>query len=253
MKRLRTDDLVNNPTPRVPICLCLDTSYSMSCIESNAGEETGETCFRDGKEWRIVTSGTTRLDLLQDGIKSLFRDLLNDEIAMFSAEISIVTFHDNALCLRDFDTLEQEATVPTLSTGGEGTNLGAGINLALDMLEQRKKEYQDKGVDYYQPWLVLMTDGEPNGDKETLHRAITRTAELVNKRKLTLFPIGIGEEADMKTLASIAPNEKAYRLKGMRFSEFFQWLSRSVARTSQSMPGETIAIDLEGIQGWGEL
>ena len=26
---LRIQDLVNNPTPRVPICLCLDTSGSM--------------------------------------------------------------------------------------------------------------------------------------------------------------------------------------------------------------------------------
>ena len=27
---LRMEDLVNNPTPRVPVCLCLDVSGSMS-------------------------------------------------------------------------------------------------------------------------------------------------------------------------------------------------------------------------------
>ena len=30
---VRIEDLVNNPTPRVPICLCLDTSGSMGAVE----------------------------------------------------------------------------------------------------------------------------------------------------------------------------------------------------------------------------
>ena len=32
---LRIEDLVNNPTPRVPICLCLDTSGSMGAVEGD--------------------------------------------------------------------------------------------------------------------------------------------------------------------------------------------------------------------------
>ena len=30
---IRKEELVNNPTPRVPICLCLDTSGSMGAFE----------------------------------------------------------------------------------------------------------------------------------------------------------------------------------------------------------------------------
>lgn len=32
--------------------------------------------------------------------------------------------------------------------------MGEGVNLALGLLEKRKQEYKDKGVDYYRPWLI---------------------------------------------------------------------------------------------------
>ena len=39
----------------------------------------------------------------------------------------------------------------------------------------------------------------------------------------------------------------------MNFGAFFEWLSQSVAHTSQSMPGEEIKLDVEKIKGWAEL
>ncbi len=42
--------------------------------------------------------------------------------------------------------------------------MGAGVEQALNILEKRKAEYSSKGVDYYQPWMVLMTDGYPTDD-----------------------------------------------------------------------------------------
>jgi uncharacterized protein YegL len=131
--------------------------------------------------------------------------------------------------------------------------MGEAVNLALDCLDNRKKEYQNRGVDYFQPWLVLMTDGEPNGAANELERAVQRTQDLVNSKKLAVFPIGIGGDADMGVLGMFSPNRSPLKLKGLNFKAFFQWLSQSVSRTSQSMPGEKITLDLEGIKGWGEL
>ena len=133
------------------------------------------------------------------------------------------------------------------------TPMGEAVNMALDLLDRRKNEYKDKGVDYYQPWLVLMTDGAPNGNSGELSRAIQRTVALVNSRKLTIFPIGIGTEADMDTLAQFSPNRAPLKLQGLKFREFFSWLSKSVSKTSQSTPGENVKLDVEGIKGWGEL
>ena len=222
---LRLEDLVNNPTARVPVCLCLDTSGSM-----------------DGQP----------IEELNEGVHLFYEAIKEDETSLYSAEISIVTFGGNAECIKDFSSLEIQPEAPKLSAYGM-TPMGEAVNMALDLLEKRKEEYKDKGVDYYQPWLVLMTDGEPNGDAEELSKAINRTANLVNQKKLTVFPIGIGKDADMEVLAKFSPKRSPLKLQGLKFKEFFAWLSKSVSKTSQSTPGETIKLDIEGIKGWGDL
>lgn len=218
------DDLVDNPTARVPVCLCLDTSGSMD------GEPINE---------------------LNSGIRQFYEEIRADETAMYAAEISIVTFGGNdAERIKDFATLGVSESAPALDSGG-GTPMGEAVNMALDMLEARKQQYKDAGVDYYQPWLVLMTDGMPNGDAGELSRSIRRTVEMINGKKLTVFPIGIGGEADMDTLQKFSPKRKPLRLQGLKFKEFFAWLSKSVSKTSQSIPGESVPLDPTG--DWGEL
>lgn len=248
---LRLEDLVSNPTPRVPICLCLDTSGSMGAVTGEC-TPTGETVFEDGKQWRIVTGGTSRISELQKGIELFYKSIRDDEVAVYAAEICIVEFNDSAYSVVDFANIERQQNIPKLKARGN-TAMGEGVNLALDLLEKRKLEYKDKGVDYYQPWLVLMTDGESNGSDFELQKAIKRTNELVNNKKLTIFPIGIGDEAGMQTLQKFSPTRSPLKLQGLKFEEFFAWLSKSVSQTSQSTPGERVPLDVEGIKGWGEL
>lgn len=222
---VRLEDLVNNPTARVPVCLCLDTSGSMR------GEPMRE---------------------LNEGVHLFYEAIREDETALYSAEVSVVTFGERAQCVADFASLEIQPNAPILSADGM-TPMGEAVNMGLDLLEQRKGEYKERGVDYYQPWLVLMTDGEPNGNSAELSRAISRTVNLVDQKKLTVFPIGIGPKADMAVLAQFSPKRPPLKLQGLKFREFFAWLSKSVSKTSQSTPGESVRLDVEGIKGWGVL
>lgn len=255
---LRKQDLETNPMTRVPICLCLDVSGSMGRIVSGETRKTGRTVEVDGRTWDVVEGGITALQELVGGVNLFYDNLLEDDVARYSAEICIVTFGGNsAEVVLDFANLERQEgerqeKISSLQARGE-TPMGEAVNMALDCLEERKKSYKDSGVDYFQPWLVLMTDGEPNGDVAELNRAISRTNELANNRKLTVFPIGIGVEADMSCLAKFSPKRPPLRLKGMNFKGFFEWLSSSVSRTSQSMLGSKIKLDLGGISSWGEL
>ena len=73
---LRKQDLVENPTSRVPICLCLDTSGSMGAVQGDC-VDTGKTCFEDGRQWNLVTGGTSRLDELQKGVKLFYLSLIH--------------------------------------------------------------------------------------------------------------------------------------------------------------------------------
>ena len=245
---LRVEDLVNNPTPRVPICLCLDTSGSMG--RTVGGTRTGEKVFSDGQEWNVVTGGTSCISEMQLGIEQFYKAIREDETAMYSAEIAIVTFDDKVTCVEDFSNIDRQEEIPKLTAQGN-TAIGEGVNLALDLLEKRKSEYKEKGVDYFQPWLVLMTDGEPNGDSEALIRAINRTRDYVNSDKLTVFPVGIGGAADLNTLNEFSPKRQALRLQGLQFQDFFSWLSQSVAQTSMSSPGEDVALDISRLKKLG--
>lgn len=62
---LTTQDLIDNPTTRVPVVLCLDTSGSMM------GDKISE---------------------LNKGVKQFFEAVKNDDIAKYSVELCIVTF-----------------------------------------------------------------------------------------------------------------------------------------------------------------
>lgn len=206
---LRQEDLLTNPTTRLPICLCLDISGSMS------GNPICE---------------------LQKGVEYFFEAIKSDEIARYSVELSIVTFGSTADVILDFANVDRQQ-VPTLEIEGS-TNMEAGVNLALDILEKRKKEYSAKGVDYYQPWLVVMTDGYPDS---TPVSSINRVKQLGSNKKLTVFSVAIGDGADKTILKqfSTIKDGMVFKVKSPEhFKEYFEWLSQSVLVASESVPGD---------------
>jgi len=220
---VQIQDLLENPTHRVPIALCLDVSGSM------AGEPIQE---------------------LNRGVRLFLDSLREDPIARFSAEVAIVTFSDSAVLHLDFQSLERITDPPVLAASGQ-TDLGGGVLLALRVLHNRKQQYQQAGVDYFQPWLVLMTDGQPTTQEHS--RAAEEVRKLEREGRLVVFPIAIGPNADMGGLAMFSEKRPPLRLRGLNFREFFAWLSKSVVRVSQSRPGEKVTLDMEGIKGWAEL
>ena len=215
------EDLIENPTTRVPVCLCLDTSSSMS------GGPINE---------------------LNEGVHIFLNSIKNDEIARYSAEIAIVTFDSTAQKIQDFTTVDN-ITPPRLVADG-CTSMNQGVELALDLLEKRKEEYKKAGVDYYQPWLVIMTDGAPT---ESIDSAVNRTLQLEQNKQLTMFLIGIGDYADMNELGRFSKKRRPLKLKGLNFQQFFEWLSKSVSVVSQSMPGEKVSLPKDDIDDIFEL
>lgn len=97
---LRMEDLVNNPTARVPVCMCLDVSGSMN------GEPIHE---------------------LNEGVRMFYNAIQEDETALYAAEICIVTFGgDGACCIADFSNLERQPNAPTLDASGR-TPMGEAV------------------------------------------------------------------------------------------------------------------------------
>jgi len=206
---LRERDLIENPTTRLPVCLCLDSSYSMS------GPPINE---------------------LNKGVQYFFDAIKTDEIARYSVELAVVSFNSKVETISDFSSVDRQ--IITLLEANGTTSMGGGVELALNLLEQRKSEFSKKGVDYYQPWLVLMSDGGPTDDIST---AVRQVQELSSKKKLTVFSVAIGDKANINVLKQFSSMKNNLVLKvksAEHFKEFFEWLSQSVSVASQSIPGD---------------
>ena len=127
-------EFADNPEPRCPCVLLLDTSGSM---------------------------GGAPIDALNQGLKAFQTDIAKDQLAAKRVEVAVVTFDSEVKVVQDFVTADQFVP-PTLTVQGL-THMGGGIHKALDLIQARKADYKKNGVAYYRPWIFLITDGAPQG------------------------------------------------------------------------------------------
>ena len=125
-------EFAENPEPRCPCVLLLDTSGSMK----------GEP-----------------IDALNKGLQAFKTDLGKDPLAARRVEIAVVTFDNEIKVVQDFVTVDN-FNPPVLEAQGQ-TFMGGGIQKALDLVQARKTQYRANGVAYYRPWVFMITDGEP--------------------------------------------------------------------------------------------
>ena len=199
-------EFVDNPEPRVPCVLLLDTSGSMT------GAPMAE---------------------LNEGLVTLKDTLAADSLASRRAEVAIVTFGGVVTTIQDFVTAENFQP-PHLHASG-GTPMGEAIMQGLDMIAQRKATYRANGVSYYRPWVFLITDGGPNpGDPWQTASVQVKQGEA--SKTFAFFTVGV-EGANFPVLGQLA-TRAPMKLKGLNFRDLFLWLSQSMQAVSQSSTGD---------------
>lgn len=212
-------DLIDNPSVRCPVALVLDTSGSM-----------------DGAP----------IQQLNEGIQLFLNEVKRDDLAKWSVELAVYTAGGTVNRIQSFAGVEDIAELPKLNANGL-TPLGEATRMALDDLEARKKDYRNNGVPYYQPWLLLISDGEPTDRWED---AAQRAADLSSQRKLVSLPVGV-QGADLSILSRFS-SKPAVALDGLKFKELFQWLSASMARVSASTSSEA-NVQLPPNNAWASI
>lgn len=124
-------EFVDNPEPRCPVILLCDTSGSMSGAPINQ---------------------------LNAGLAAFKDDVCRDDMASLRVEVALVTFGPVRLA-QGFVTIEN--FIPPKLKADDRTPMGQAIEYALDLLEERKETYKNNGIQYYRPWVILVTDGAP--------------------------------------------------------------------------------------------
>ncbi|MDE5763628.1 MAG: VWA domain-containing protein [Ruminococcus sp.] len=227
---------------RLPILLCLDTSGSM-------GHYIGSS------------STKTKIEALNEGLHDFYRKLQEDEITRYTAEVAIVTFGGNRstgkpidvkkVC--DFSRVEIQQNPPVLTAYGY-TPIGEAINLGLALLEKRKKQYKAYGNTYYRPWIVIMSDGYPDGGSKTeLETAKATIREYSLKKKVVPISVAIGRQNnDTRKLLSELGNGLVIPMDINKFPEFFVWLHNSVSSSVEQGVDTIIEQLLRNAKTWSD-
>ena len=211
-----SDSFADNPEPRCPCILLLDTSGSMA-----------------GKP----------INQLNEGIRAFHEELLNDPLAKKRVEIAIVTFGPVKI-ESDFHTVPN--FLPQDLEANGDTPIGIAIITAIELLNKRKNEYKTHGHPYYKPWIFLITDGAAT-DNYIAASELVKDGE--SKNSFAFFAIGV-EGANMSMLKQISVREPL-KLQGLKFVEFFKWLSASMKMVSSKNPGSNI--NMLPPSGWAQL
>jgi len=210
----------DNPEPRAPCVLLLDTSRSME----------GE-----------------RIAQLNAGLLAFKENLEADDLARKRVELAVVTFGGEVQTLCDFMPIDQFHAL-TFGSGGK-TPMGAAIRRAIELLQRRKATYNEHGILTFRPWMFLITDGAPTDEWQSAAEAI-KQAEA--RKAFCFFAIGV-EGANFDTLRQISVRTPL-RLKGLRFRDLFLWLSASLCRVSHSNPGEPVSLPNPAApDGWASV
>ena len=187
------------------------------------------------------------IEALNQGLHTLRDGLVQDALASRRVEVAIVTFDSAVKVVQDFVTADQFEP-PTLTVQGQ-TYMGSAIHKALDMIQARKAQYREHGIVYYRPWVFMITDGEPQGESDSIvERAAQRLRDDEANKRVVFFAVGV-ENANMARLGEIVVRTPL-KLTGLNFAEMFVWLSASMQKISQSKPDDMVALPPPG---WGTV
>ncbi len=214
-----SSDLVDNPSTRCACMLVLDTSGSME------GAPIAE---------------------LNAGLQAFIKAVRDDEIASYAIDLGVITAGGTAREVLPFTSASSIHGQDSLQAAGV-TPLGQAVQLALDRLEQRKQQYKANGVAYYQPWLVIISDGAPT---DAWQAAAAQSRTLSEQRRLVVLSIGV-QGTDLGILGQFS-SRPAKQLSGLKFREFFEWLSASMSRVSSSN-STSASVSLPKTDSWDSI
>ncbi len=210
-------EFADNPEPRCPVVFVLDTSGSMKgqpIIELNEGLRA----FAQAVRMDRLASLRVEVAVVTFGGKVRAVNIHGE----VSGDTNCATFNPRGLAVRPsvkeipFDARQAFVTAdqfqpPALDADG-GTPMGEAIQRALALLKERKEIYKQNGLDYFRPWVFVITDGKPTDKWEA---AAEQMRQEEARKGVQFYGVGV-EGADLRVLSKFSEARPPLKLKGSR-------------------------------------
>lgn len=193
----------------------------------------------------VDTSGSMAGDPIQElnaGIKRFIEQVGKDSITRKVLDLAIVAFDTTVRTVVPFTPIQQVEPVQLEASGG--TDMAGGLREAIAMIDERYRVYMRTGTQPYCPWIVMITDGYPNGYDPSnesvsgeLQELIDQIQRMDDKDKMRLWSLAVSG-ADTKLLNRIGHGKRVLILRDYNFESFFDWVHKSMRAISISSPGE---------------
>lgn len=208
--------------PHVAIALVLDVSRSMN----------------------IPEEGGRRIDLLNDGLNTMIREMKVDSRLKNIIDVAIYTFGESSLHnpyqgFRSIADMEEIYLVANQNS----TYITGTLEMAVEHVKERSKQYQVAGGGAYKPWIVVITDGEFHDNDSELNRVGFVMKQREKRGKQHFFGMGICKDFNREQLELFADDKgRVQRIKPSLLPEFFSWIGKSMKAISEKNPGEATTL-----------
>jgi uncharacterized protein YegL len=183
------------------------------------------------------------INSLNKALQDFQKKVSMDELAQKRVDIAIVEFNDSARLVQDFTPISQMSPITLQAIGS--TAMGAGINMAIDMVKARNQFYSEKvGTPFYRPWVFMITDGAPTDDITVAARRIKEEESKGTYGKLKFFALGV-PGFNEKILVDLTSHQKPQRimeLEDVDFKGIFNWMAKSMVLISASRVEEDVQL-----------
>jgi uncharacterized protein YegL len=142
-------------------------------------------------------------------------------------DLAIMTFDSEVILMTDFAPIMEFEPPVLIAKPERDARLGAGLLWAIQLIDDREKQYRKNGLSYHRPWLLVITKGQAT-DTDRL----TEAANLIHAKRGLHFYVFAIDGADRSILASIT--QPIYDVKPTGYPNLFFWLVEGQKSVSES-------------------
>lgn len=123
----------------------------------------------------------------------------------------------------------------------------ASINKSIECINNRIAELERKGVPYYKPWLIVLSNGENFGD---VSNVVEEIKTLATAGKLTYFPFALSDREFDSSLTPLKKLKKFIKIKDAMYKDLFNWIFLIAKKRVETPLHQSFGIDANSYDGW---